>query len=94
MKRISLLPNLMTLTSAGCGLLAISKAIDALAARGGVFVERRRRRLTGATAIDNARDLGVEDHQVRIVCKYMGGGFGDKNGSYYFDLIAAALAST
>ena len=41
---------------------------------------------------DNARDLGLEDHQVQIVCKYMGGGFGDKNGSYYFDLIAAALA--
>ena len=41
---------------------------------------------------DNARDLGLQDHQVRIICKYMGGGFGDKNGSYYFDLIAAALA--
>ena len=41
---------------------------------------------------DNARDLGLEDHQVQIICKYMGGGFGDKNGSYYFDLIAAALA--
>ncbi len=41
---------------------------------------------------DNARDLGLEDHQVQIVCKYMGGGFGDKNGSYYFDLIAATLA--
>ena len=41
---------------------------------------------------DNARDLGLEDHQVQIICKYMGGGFGDKNGSYYFDLIAATLA--
>ena len=41
---------------------------------------------------DNARDLGLEDHQVQVICKYMGGGFGDKNGSYYFDLIAAALA--
>jgi len=41
---------------------------------------------------DNARDLGLEDHQVQIICKYMGGGFGDKNGSYYFDLIAAMLA--
>ena len=41
---------------------------------------------------DNARDLGLDDHQVQVVCKYMGGGFGDKNGSYYFDLIAAVLA--
>ena len=41
---------------------------------------------------DNARDLGLEDHQVQIICKYMGGGFGDKNGSYYFDLIAAMLS--
>ena len=41
---------------------------------------------------DNARDLGVDDHQVQVICKYMGGGFGDKNGSYYFDLIAAMLA--
>lgn len=41
---------------------------------------------------DNARDLGIADHQVQVICKYMGGGFGDKNGSYYFDLIAAMLA--
>ncbi len=41
---------------------------------------------------DNAKDLGLADHQVQIICKYMGGGFGDKNGSYYFDLIAATLA--
>lgn len=34
MKRISTLPNLLTLANAGCGLLAISKAIDALASRG------------------------------------------------------------
>jgi xanthine dehydrogenase molybdenum-binding subunit len=25
---------------------------------------------------DTARDLGLEDHQVQVVCKYMGGGFG------------------
>jgi xanthine dehydrogenase molybdenum-binding subunit len=43
---------------------------------------------------DNARDLGLEDHQVQIICQYMGGGFGDKNGSYYFDLIAAMLSKT
>ena len=41
---------------------------------------------------DNARDLGLDVHQVQVICKYMGGGFGDKNGSYYFDLIAAILA--
>jgi len=41
---------------------------------------------------DNARDLGLEDHQVQVICQYMGGGFGDKNGSYYHDLIAATLA--
>jgi len=41
---------------------------------------------------DMARDLGLEDHQVQVICQYMGGGFGDKNGNYYFDLIAAALA--
>jgi len=41
---------------------------------------------------DNARDLGLEDHQVQVICHYMGGGFGDKNGSYYFDLIAAMLS--
>jgi len=41
---------------------------------------------------DTARDLGLEDHQVRVICQYMGGGFGDKNGNYYFDLIAAALS--
>jgi xanthine dehydrogenase molybdenum-binding subunit len=41
---------------------------------------------------DNARDLGLEDHQVQVICHYMGGGFGDKNGSYYHDLIAATLA--
>jgi CO/xanthine dehydrogenase Mo-binding subunit len=41
---------------------------------------------------DNAKDLGLEDHQVQVVCRYMGGGFGDKNGSYYFDLIAAMLS--
>lgn len=31
MKRVSVLPNILTLANAGCGLLAISKAIDALA---------------------------------------------------------------
>lgn len=34
MKPISMLPNLLTLGNAGCGLLAVSKAIDALAYSG------------------------------------------------------------
>jgi xanthine dehydrogenase molybdenum-binding subunit len=41
---------------------------------------------------DSARDLGLADHQVQVICQYMGGGFGDKNGNYYFDLMAATLA--
>lgn len=38
MKTVSMLPNLLTLANAGCGLLAVSKAIDALAA--GASAER------------------------------------------------------
>ncbi len=34
MKRVSVLPNLLTLANAACGLLALSKAIDALAQAG------------------------------------------------------------
>lgn len=41
---------------------------------------------------DMARDLGLEDHQVRVVCNYMGGGFGNKNQNQDADLIAALLA--
>src|SRR5712692_9904057 len=41
---------------------------------------------------DMARDLGLEDHQVRVVCYYMGGGFGNKNQNQDADLIAATLA--
>ncbi len=41
---------------------------------------------------DTARDLGLEDHQVRIVCNYMGGGFGNKNQNQDTDLIAATLS--
>ena len=41
---------------------------------------------------DSARDLGLAEHQVQVICQYMGGGFGDKNGNYYFDLMAATLA--
>ncbi len=41
---------------------------------------------------DMARDLGLEDHQVRVVCSYMGGGFGNKNQNRNADLIAATLS--
>jgi hypothetical protein len=41
---------------------------------------------------DRARDLGLEDHQVRVVCHYMGGGFGNKNQNQDADLIAATLS--
>ena len=41
---------------------------------------------------DTARDLGIPDDQVRIVCRYMGGGFGNKNQNQDADLIAAVLA--
>jgi xanthine dehydrogenase YagR molybdenum-binding subunit len=41
---------------------------------------------------DMARDLGLEDYQVRVVCHYMGGGFGNKNQNQDADLIAATLA--
>ena len=41
---------------------------------------------------DMARDLGLEDQQVRIVCNYMGGGFGNKNQNQDADLIAAMLS--
>jgi CO/xanthine dehydrogenase Mo-binding subunit len=41
---------------------------------------------------DMARDLGLEDHQVRVVCHYMGGGFGNKNQNQDADLIAATLS--
>ena len=41
---------------------------------------------------DMARDLGLEDDQVRVVCSYMGGGFGNKNQNQDADLITATLA--
>ena len=37
---------------------------------------------------DTARDLGLTDDKVRIVCWYMGGGFGNKNQNQDADLIA------
>lgn len=41
---------------------------------------------------DLAADLGLRPEQVRVVCEYMGGGFGNKNQCHDFDLMAAVLA--
>ncbi|OFW28126.1 MAG: hypothetical protein A3H97_14520 [Acidobacteria bacterium RIFCSPLOWO2_02_FULL_65_29] len=41
---------------------------------------------------DIARDLGIADENVRVVCQYMGGNFGNKNQNQDADLIAATLA--
>ena len=41
---------------------------------------------------DIARDLGLPPENVRVVCRYMGGNFGNKNQNQDADLIAAALA--
>src|SRR5205814_994426 len=41
---------------------------------------------------DMARDLGIAPENVRVVCLYMGGNFGNKNQNQDADLIAAALA--
>ncbi len=41
---------------------------------------------------DVARDLDLHPEQVRVVCQYMGGGFGNKNQCQDADLIAVLLA--
>jgi putative selenate reductase molybdopterin-binding subunit len=41
---------------------------------------------------DMARDLGIPEQKVRVVCQYMGGNFGNKNQNQDADLIAAVLA--
>ena len=41
---------------------------------------------------DMARDLGIPAENVRVVCQYMGGNFGNKNQNQDADLIAAMLA--
>jgi xanthine dehydrogenase molybdenum-binding subunit len=41
---------------------------------------------------DMARDLGMPDEKVRVICQYMGGGFGNKNQNQDVDLITATLA--
>ncbi len=39
-----------------------------------------------------ARDLKLAPEKVRVVCQFMGGGFGNKNQCHDFDLMAAMLA--
>ncbi|MFN7913994.1 MAG: xanthine dehydrogenase family protein molybdopterin-binding subunit [Vicinamibacterales bacterium] len=41
---------------------------------------------------DIARDLGIPDEKVRVICRYMGGNFGNKNQNQDTDLITAILA--
>jgi len=41
---------------------------------------------------DMARDLGIPPEKVRVVCRFMGGNFGNKNQNQDADLIAAVLA--
>src|SRR3954469_10281761 len=41
---------------------------------------------------DMARDLGIPQEKVRVVCQFMGGNFGNKNQNQDADLIAAVLA--
>ncbi len=41
---------------------------------------------------DMARDLGISQDNVRVICQYMGGNFGNKNQNQDADLIAAVLA--
>lgn len=42
--------------------------------------------------IDLAKDLKMPLEKVRVVCRYMGGGFGNKNQCQDYDLMAAMLA--
>jgi CO/xanthine dehydrogenase Mo-binding subunit len=39
-----------------------------------------------------ARDLKLAPEKVRVICQFMGGGFGNKNQCHDFDLMAAVLA--
>jgi xanthine dehydrogenase molybdenum-binding subunit len=41
---------------------------------------------------DIAKDFGLPLSRVRVVCKYMGGGFGNKNQAQDYDYMAAVLA--
>src|SRR5207249_9611012 len=39
-----------------------------------------------------AQELGIPGDKVRVVCEYMGGGFGSKNGADEYAFVAAELA--
>jgi len=39
-----------------------------------------------------AQDLGIPQSNVRVICQYMGGGFGQKNGNQNVDTMVAAAA--
>ena len=41
---------------------------------------------------DIAKDFNLPLSKVRVVCKYMGGGFGNKNQAQDYDYMAAMLA--
>jgi CO/xanthine dehydrogenase Mo-binding subunit len=41
-----------------------------------------------------ARELGLSPDRVRVVCEYMGGGFGSKNSAGEYTFVAAVLART
>ena len=51
-----------------------------------------RRSSSGASATPSPRRLGLPADKVRVVCEYMGGGFGSKNGPGDYTFIAAELA--
>jgi CO/xanthine dehydrogenase Mo-binding subunit len=42
--------------------------------------------------VDIAKDLQLPLEKVRVICQFMGGGFGNKNQCHDFDLMAALLA--
>jgi CO/xanthine dehydrogenase Mo-binding subunit len=44
------------------------------------------------TRSDLAKDLNISLNKVRVICNYMGGGFGNKNQAHDFDLVATLLA--
>ena len=51
-----------------------------------------RRSTSGASAPQLAEGLGIDPDHVRVICEYMGGGFGSKNSADDYTFIAAELA--